>query len=238
MRPPGRQYAGAAFFPDGKRLLITTKATGQVTESAVEDLDSGAVRSFGKPGRHLPVSGFRLFPGPSPDGRFSIETDGTNHYWLQPIDGGEAKEISGVRPAERIIGWRGDSNNLLLSDPTGADTEVYDLNLATGTRTLWVRFSPPEKLGFAARTYFSRLMVPALPMWPAESTPTFSWPTAFVNSPGQKPGAKRRSSSDLSMPETGGKDRNPELMNNFKSTPETRLLGWSAVRGDQDRRCA
>jgi hypothetical protein len=148
---PGRQYAGAAFFPDGKRLLISTKATGQVTESAVEDLDSGAVRTFGKPGRHLPVSGFRLFPGPSPDGRFSIETDGTNRYWLQPIDGGEAKEITGVHPAERIIGWRGDSNNLLLSDPAGADAEVYNLNLATGTRTLWVRFSPPEKAGIRSK---------------------------------------------------------------------------------------
>ncbi|MGA7927177.1 MAG: protein kinase [Candidatus Sulfotelmatobacter sp.] len=149
--PPGRQYAGAAFFPDGKHLLITTNATGQVTESAVQDLDSGAVRTFGKSGRHLPVSGFRLFPGPSPDGRFSIETDGTNHYWLQPIDGGEAKEITGVNPAERIIGWRGDSNNLLLSDPTGADTEVYNLNLTTGARTLWVRFSPVEKAGIRSK---------------------------------------------------------------------------------------
>lgn len=150
--PPGRQYAGAAFFPDGKRLLISTKATGQVTESGVQDLDSGAVHTFGKSGRHLPVSGFRLFPGPSPDGRFCIETDGTNHYWLQPIDGGgEAKEITGVNPAERIVGWRGDSNNLLLSDPTGADTEVYNLNLATGARTLWFRFSPGEKAGIRSK---------------------------------------------------------------------------------------
>ena len=149
--PPGRQYAGAAFFPDGKRLLITTKATGQVTESAVQDLDSGAVHTFGKPGRHLPVSGLRLFPGPSPDGRFCIETDDTNHYWLQPIDGAEAKEIAGVNPAERIIGWHGDSNNLFLSDPNGADAEVYNLNLATGARTLWVRFSPVEKAGVRSK---------------------------------------------------------------------------------------
>jgi eukaryotic-like serine/threonine-protein kinase len=149
--PPSRQYAGAAFFPDGKRLLITTKATGQVTESAVQDLDSGAVHPFGKPGRHLPVSGLRLFPGPSPDGRFCIKTDDTNHYWLQPIDGGEAKEIAGVNPAERIIGWHGDSNNLFLSDPTGADAEVYNLNLATGARTLWVRFSPLEKAGIRSK---------------------------------------------------------------------------------------
>jgi hypothetical protein len=148
--PPGRQYAGAAFFPDGKHLLISTKATGQETESAVQDLDSGAVHTFGKPGHHLPSFGFRLFPGPSPDGRLCIETDGAGHYWLQPIEsdgGGEVKEISGVNPAERIIGWRGDSNNLLLVDPTSADAEVYNLNLATGARSLWVRFSPAEKAG-------------------------------------------------------------------------------------------
>ena len=145
--PPGRQYAGAAFFPEGKHLLISTKAPGQATETAMQDLDSGAVHTFGKTGRHLPESGFRLFPGPSPDGRLCIETDGTNHYWLQPIDGGEAKEITGVNAGERIIGWHGDSNNLFLADPAGADTEVDNLNLATGSRTLWFRFSPVEKTG-------------------------------------------------------------------------------------------
>ncbi len=82
-----------------------------------------------------------------------IETDGTNHYWLRPIDGGEAKEITGVNPAERIIGWHGDSNNLFLSDPTGADTEVYNLNLATGARTLWVRLSPVEKAGIRSQDF-------------------------------------------------------------------------------------
>jgi len=149
--PPGRQYAGAAFFADGKRLLISTKAAGQVTEAAVQDLDSGAVHAFKQTGRHLPASGFRLFPGPSADGRFYIETDGTNHYWLQPMDGGEAKEITGINSGERIIGWHGDSNNLLLADPAGADIEVYNLNLATGARTLWLSFSPAEKAGIRSK---------------------------------------------------------------------------------------
>jgi Tol biopolymer transport system component len=146
--PAGRQYSGAAFFPDGKRLLISTKATGQETESAVQDLDSGAAHAFGQPGRHLPTSGLRLFPGPSPDGRLCVETDGAGRHWLQPIEGGgEAKEITGINPAERIIGWHGDSNNLFLADPTGADAEIYNLNLVTGARTLWFRFSPADRNG-------------------------------------------------------------------------------------------
>ncbi|MGA7566351.1 MAG: hypothetical protein WBW53_09800 [Terriglobales bacterium] len=151
--PPGRHYVGAAFLPDGKRLLISTTATGQETESAVQDVDGGAVHQFGKPGRHLPTSGFRLFPGPSPDGRFCIETDDTNHSWLQPIgnDGGDAKGITGLSPAERVLGWHGDSNNLFVSDPAGADTEVYNLNLATGVRTRWVRFSPADKAGMRSK---------------------------------------------------------------------------------------
>jgi eukaryotic-like serine/threonine-protein kinase len=148
--PSGQQYSGAAFLPDGKRLLISTKATGRATETAVQDVDSGAVHIFGPPGRHLPANGFRLFPGPSPDGRLCIETDGTNQ-WLQPIDGGQAKEITGIDPTEWIIGWHGDSNNLFLAVPTGAETEVYNLNLATGARTLWFRFSPTEKAGIRSR---------------------------------------------------------------------------------------
>jgi len=38
-----------------------------------------------------------------------------------------------------------------LSDPTGTETEVYDLNLATGARSLSVRFSPGEKAGIRSK---------------------------------------------------------------------------------------
>ena len=48
----------------------------------------------------------------------------------------------------KIIAWHGDSNSLFLSDQTGADIEVYNLNLSKGVRTLWVLFFPVEKADF------------------------------------------------------------------------------------------
>jgi hypothetical protein len=80
-------------FLTANRYRLHRGLSAEFVYGAVQDLDSGVVHTFGKPGLHLPGNGFRLFPGPSPDRQFCIETDGTNHYWLQPIDGGEAKEL-------------------------------------------------------------------------------------------------------------------------------------------------
>jgi serine/threonine protein kinase len=75
-------------------------------------------------------------------------------YEIQsPVGAGGMGEVYRARdtPDERIIGWHGDSNNLLLADPAGADIEVYNLNLATGARTLWLSLSPAEKAGIRSK---------------------------------------------------------------------------------------
>jgi len=86
-----------------------------------------------------------LFPGPSPDGKSSIQTDGQDHYWLQSLESGSARELSGIAPGEKIINWHGDSDNLFLAHADGINVQIYNLNLTTGKRQLWTTFSPQDK---------------------------------------------------------------------------------------------
>jgi hypothetical protein len=123
--------------PDGKILLST--------EALHWEFGVGESKS----GRWQPLTSFAhhseaLYPGASPDGKLCVIGDGDGHYWLQSLDGTTAHEINGIAPGERIINWHGDSNNLFLAHPDGPQVDVYSLNVSTGERKLWTRFSPPD----------------------------------------------------------------------------------------------
>jgi serine/threonine protein kinase/Tol biopolymer transport system component len=150
--PAGRYYAGAAFFQDGKRILITTIASGQSPQSAVQDLDTGSVRVIGSSERSVIALVMNLFPGPSPDGKYCIEGDGKGNYWLQPTEGEGARKISGIGADEKIINWHGDSNNIFLSRQDGANVQVFNLDLASGRRTPWTTFSPQDKTAMTSNS--------------------------------------------------------------------------------------
>ena len=143
--PSGFHYIALALLPDNKRLLTTMASPGQPRQSAIQDLEGGAVHNLGTAGRFIPSLIGVMTPGPSPDGKFCILTDGIGGYWLQPLDGTEGREIRGVAPDERIIEWHADSNNVFVMRPDGSDAEVYTLNLATGQRKPWTRFTPADK---------------------------------------------------------------------------------------------
>ena len=150
--PAGRYYAGVSFFPDGKRLLITTVSAGQGPQSAVQQIDDGSVRAIGPADRFVVPHIMNLFPGPSPDTKYCIESDGKGGYWLQSIEGGDARQISGVASAEKITNWHGDSNNIFVVRNDGPNVEVTNLGLASGRRTPWMTFSPPDKSALTPNT--------------------------------------------------------------------------------------
>jgi Tol biopolymer transport system component len=143
--PPGTHYIGVALFADDKHALITTASSNQTPQSAVQDLDSGALQSIGPKDRYVPYALSSLFPGPSPDGKTCIQSDGKGHYWLQSLESNSTRELSGITAGERIINWHADSNNLFVSHPDGINVQVYNLNLSTGQRQLWTVFAPQDK---------------------------------------------------------------------------------------------
>ena len=141
----GSHYLGASFFPDGKQLLIVTLAEGQQPQAAMQEIATGAIHPISPAGRFVSNNVGILRPGVSPDGKFCVLTDGSGHYWLQPLDGSNGREIPGIMPDEQFLEWHEDSARLFLIRFIGADIEIYDLNLANGQRKLWARFSPADR---------------------------------------------------------------------------------------------
>ena len=151
--PAGLHYLGATLLPDGKQLLLSMVGTGGSPRSALQDLDSGEVRPVGPADRYVPTLTYLMHPGPSPDGKYCILTDGKVHYWLQPLDGTNGREITGIQAGEIVLEWHDDSNSVFVSRLIGSDAEIYTLNLTTGQRKLWARFSPADKTAVAGNPW-------------------------------------------------------------------------------------
>jgi eukaryotic-like serine/threonine-protein kinase len=149
---PDQQYVGLALFPDAKQLLISTVGSGSSPQTAVQEIESGAVHPVGTTGRYVESFAGMMSPGPSLDGRYCIQTDHDHRYWLQPLDGKAAREIRGVNSGERILQWHNDFNNVFVANLTGSDADIYTLNLTTGARKLWTHFSPAEKTALVGKS--------------------------------------------------------------------------------------
>jgi serine/threonine protein kinase/Tol biopolymer transport system component len=149
--PPGTEYDGAAWIPDGKRILAVVHAPGQQPATYLQDVQTGAAQKIGSTGRYLWTLGEQGLGSVSPDGKSFIATDGDNHFWVQPVDGSEASEVKGLSPGDLPLEWHSGSQNIFFERLIGTDTsEIYDLNLATGQSKLWSHFTPVDKSAMIA----------------------------------------------------------------------------------------
>ncbi|HKS73374.1 MAG TPA: protein kinase [Terriglobales bacterium] len=149
--PAGQQYLAAALTPDAKHLLVIMAGSGSAPIVALQDVEDGAIRPVGSSGRSIENFVGLLFPGPSLDGRYCIQVDSEHRHWLQPLDGGPAREIHGLNAGEIILEWHGDSNNVFVAKLTSSDVDIYTLNLTNGQRKLWTHFSPAEKTALVGK---------------------------------------------------------------------------------------
>ena len=148
--PSGHSYLTANWMPDGKHLLIVAIAPGHAPASYLQDIATGTARRITSEGRYTAgVNDTSM--SVSPDGKYFIVTDGENHYWLQPLDGGEASEMKGLLEGDHPLQWHNDSQNIFVERPGGTGgVDIYDLNLVTGASKLWTHFSPSDKAAMIA----------------------------------------------------------------------------------------
>ena len=143
--PPGLKYFGATWMPDGKHVLVVAAAPGHAPATYLQEVATGTVRQVTSEGKYL-VTSDQQVSSVSPDGKYCIITDGEDHYWVQPIEGGEPREIKGLLEGDLPRDWHNDSQNIFVERPAGTDSvDIYDLNIATGQRKLWTQFSPSDK---------------------------------------------------------------------------------------------
>ncbi len=133
--------ARAAWFPDGKRFLLSGNESGHGARLYVQDLDGT------KPEAVTPEGTDALTFSLSPNGRTvaAVGPDGKGYFF--PIPAGEAVPIKGLDEGEVPLSWTADSLSLYVYRPSDLPAKVYRLNIATGQRTLWKQLMPPDPAG-------------------------------------------------------------------------------------------
>jgi eukaryotic-like serine/threonine-protein kinase len=145
--PSGMAYMSAAWMPDGKRLVVAASGPGRAPATFIQDASTGAVRQITPEGRYL-MNFLGAAVDVSPAGKYCITTDGESHYWVQPMDGGKATDLKGLDADDVPLEWHNDSQHLFVRRLSGTgQVDIYDFDVSTGKRKLWMQFSPSDKSG-------------------------------------------------------------------------------------------
>ncbi len=136
-RGPIQNYVGASFFPDGKRLLVCGKETGDAG-LYVQDISGGKPRRIGN-GR------FTFLHPISPNGKTIAAYDEKRRIVLLPADGGSSHPLPGFIDGEALVRWA-DDGSLFISHGE-ATIDIFRVDVASGKRTLWKHLAPPDPAG-------------------------------------------------------------------------------------------
>jgi hypothetical protein len=146
-------YRAAAWFPDGKRLLIDAAETGQAERTYVQDTSGGPLRALTPQGMSAPHPFYAITPGVSPDGKLLLVRDTEGKYWLYPLAGGEARPVSGLLPGDIPVEWYKGGEKLFVRRPRQATNDIYTIDLGDGQRRLWKTIGPTDLTGLPTAPY-------------------------------------------------------------------------------------
>jgi Tol biopolymer transport system component len=129
---------GAAWFPDGKRILFPAYRPGHGAALFVQDLSGGSPRPMTPEGVEAGVV--------SPDGQYVAARGPGDRVFLYSIDGGEPRAVPEVRPSDELIRWdeRGEALFLASGD---LPKRIDRLELASGRRTFLRDLAPDDPVG-------------------------------------------------------------------------------------------
>ena len=132
-------YRSAAWFPDGKRLIIEAAAPERPSRVYVRDLDGGPPRPVTPEG----TAGGRL----APDGKLVAAVETKSGKWaLYPIDGGEPRPVPGVQPDEVVIRFDASGTSLFVASGS-LPLRIDRLDLASGKRSAWKQIALVDPTG-------------------------------------------------------------------------------------------
>jgi Tol biopolymer transport system component len=138
-------YIAGNWMPDRKQISVVASTAGQARTTYLQDVASGALHEISHQGKYAVVI-HDITMNVSPDGQYCLTTDGENHYWIQPMDGGEPTAIKSLIEGDFPLEWHNGSQNIFFERRGSLDAiDIYDLNLTNGQQKLWTHFSPTDK---------------------------------------------------------------------------------------------
>lgn len=132
-------YSGARWFPDGRRILFTGREAGGDLRSYIQDVKGGLPRAL------TPEKTWAL--SISPDGEWTAAIRSGEAISLWPVAGGPPRPVSGSESGDRPVAWSADGRSLWLFRRGEVPAHVFQLDIATGRRSLWKTLVPPDAAG-------------------------------------------------------------------------------------------
>ena len=129
---------GAAFFPDGKRVLLCGREPNKQPRIFVLDLGNGSLTPLWKEG----VLGGTP---PSPDGKLMAAVD-EQGVWIVPLDGSPPRKLEHFPEHHQPIQWTSDGKSLVVRHEDSrhpVPAQLLLLDVATGTLKPWRTVYPP-----------------------------------------------------------------------------------------------
>jgi serine/threonine protein kinase/WD40 repeat protein len=137
-------HLGAAWLPDGKRIVFSGSEPGHAVRLYVQDVEGG------KPEAISPDGSGTWTVLVSPDGKLVVGIGPDGKYYFFPVDGGEAQSVPGITSADSIDGWAADGKSFFVHNSMGLPVIVSRVDSVTGKRTLWKQISPADPAGVDA----------------------------------------------------------------------------------------
>lgn len=136
---------GAAFLPDGRRVLVEGKGPGSASRLYVIDLPEGRPRPVSPEG--VTWADGRAV---SPDGRRAVARAADGTLMLYPIEGGDPHRVEGAAADDVAIRWTPDGRGLYVHRGAAIPVRIDVLDVATGARRFFRELTPPEPAGMLA----------------------------------------------------------------------------------------
>jgi len=120
-------------------VLIGGNEPGKGTRFYVQQTDGGAAR---------PVTPENTRDGwLSEDGKFVMARGRDGSYSVYPIAGGEPRPVPGLTEKDVLAQWSADGKSVLVYRRAEIPCRLERVDLATGRRTLFKEFAPPDRAG-------------------------------------------------------------------------------------------
>jgi Tol biopolymer transport system component/predicted Ser/Thr protein kinase len=131
----------ARWFPDGKRFAFAGNEPGRGVRLYVRDVPAEKPRAISPEG--INAAAFAI----SPDGQWAAAIGPDQKGYLYPTAGGEPRIVNGFEPGDLPVGWNQDGRSLYVYRNGEVPSKVYQLELATGKKTLWKQIVPVDPTG-------------------------------------------------------------------------------------------
>jgi eukaryotic-like serine/threonine-protein kinase len=138
------EHLGAAWLPDGERIIFSGSQPGHALRRYIQDLEDG------KPKAITPEGGGTLAVLISPDGKLVVGAGPDGRYYFFPVDGGQAHPVPGIESGDYIDGWSEDGRSFFVHNSTGLPFTISRIDSATGKRTIWKQITPADSAGVDA----------------------------------------------------------------------------------------